>query len=150
MKAGYSLAAAVVFQTALLIYAVAVVVDLERTVTSLAASMPAETSEVHVLPSVNTGIDESRLRMVIRDELVNRVPAQARAEPASPPRRSTPGEIDAVEAHLAAIVGSGFIDQRELDLVQLEIARLDAVARRKMFTRLIGSINSGQVRIAFN
>jgi len=104
-------------------------------------------------------LDEAELRRVIREEMAaagmgrasaSAEPAPAAAQPAaaqaaaSPPVPvSSPEQVDFVNRRMDDYIRAGVISQSEMTRLQIDIARLDPVARRAAMQKLVRAMNSG-------
>ncbi|MBD3648894.1 MAG: hypothetical protein HUJ31_15915 [Pseudomonadales bacterium] len=144
---------AIVLQTFALVYLVIQTVETnERLETLVVTVSEGQGTEVPVELTTSAGqnFDEFQLRRVIREELAALMgqpadPAPTNARARSQP--SSPAEVQAAELALEQVVNSGYIDQSQLEAMQMQFAQLDPNAREQMFRRLTRAINNGAVRI---
>ena len=102
---------------------------------------------------VSAVIDEDRLRQIIREELVVQFEHQSSSQPqasrsaALPP--SDPVEMEArrelISQQLEYYVNVGSISDAEMQMLQIDIAKLDAEGRTEMLRELTRALNSGRL-----
>jgi len=111
------------------------------------AQSPASTSASVEAPR----IDEERLRSILREELAqehNRPVAASSPAPA-PPRNPSAAELqqrDLVAQQIEAYRSVGTITDAQMQELQADIAKLDAVSRKQMLSKLTRALNTGDIK----
>ncbi|RZV34756.1 MAG: hypothetical protein EX272_12015 [Chromatiales bacterium] len=105
--------------------------------------------------SIDVGavINEDRLRQIIREELVVQFEHQSSSRPQAS-RSAAPPPVDPVKMEarreqvseqLEYYVNVGSISDAEMQMLQIDIAKLDAEGRTEMLRELTRAINSGRL-----
>lgn len=94
-------------------------------------------------------VDEERLRAVIREELAQ-LRVEGAATPAVAPRPRNPSadlqQREVVAQQIEAYRATGAITDAQMQELQAEIAKLDDASRKQMMSKLIRSLNSGDIK----
>lgn len=101
------------------------------------------------ISSVAPGVDEDRLRAVIREEFARlHVAGEATPTVASQPRDASADRQrrELIEQQIDAYSSAGAITDVEMMELQAEIAKLDEPSRRQMMSRLVRALNSGDIK----
>lgn len=162
MKRVYAL---LIAQVLLTLFAIVKLIDIDgridshETAADRAPSAPTEfvDSQPGQTPIMTSGLHEVTLREIIREELAaNTTASLRRAEEEN--RDSglqtvdTPEyryHVERVSQRLDYFESVGEISNREMEELQAEMAKLQAADRRRMFNRLVQSMNSGRIKSLF-
>ena len=99
--------------------------------------------------AVAPGIDEQRLRAVIREEFARgQVAIEALPAAASQPRNASADRQrrEVVEQRIEAYSSAGAITEAQMAELQAEIAKLDESSRKEMMSRLVRALNAGDIK----
>ena len=109
--------------------------------------LPATTFSSRAAPAA-PGLDERRLRAIVREELAPlKAPIDvppAAAPPASPPVDLRQREV--VAQQIEAYRAMGTITDLQMQELQAEIAQLDDASRKQLMSKLLRALNSGDIK----
>lgn len=104
-------------------------------------------------PSVEVPrIDEQRLRAILREELAqehNRPVADSLPATPAPPHNPSAAELqqrDLVAQQIEAYRAVGTITDSQMQELQADIAKLDAMSRKQMLSKLTRALNTGDIK----
>jgi hypothetical protein len=132
----------------------ALVVHVFREEQPAAETLPASPPSAAIAPGAAPIVDEEWLRRIIREELAqqhNRPATEhdtSAAQPA-PPRAATAADLqrrDNIAQRIEAYAAMGAISDTQMMELQTDIARLDPAHRRQMMSKLVRSLNSGDLK----
>ena len=115
-----------------------------------AASVTAKSDEVTSIR--DRGLDEERLRQIVREELAAHSSRSSRQDPATAPdarpsdATGDPSQREHVEQQIDYYVGLGQISDNDMQRLQAGIVKLDIGARRQMMSKLVRALNSGELK----
>jgi hypothetical protein len=115
---------------------------------------PATAPKAAVASDAAPIVDEEWLRRIIREELAQQHdrPATEHNTPAgrpTPPRAATAADLqrrDNISQRIDAYAATGAITDAQMMELQADIARLDPANRRQMMSKLVRSMNSGDLK----
>jgi len=115
---------------------------------------PAQSPASAPAPVEAPRIDEARLRAILREELAqehNRPVAESlpAAPSPAPPHNPSAAELqqrDLVAQQIEAYRAVGMITDAQMQELQADIAKLDAVSRKQMLSKLTRALNTGDIK----
>jgi hypothetical protein len=132
----------------------ALVVHVFREEQLAADSRPVAAPTAVIASGTAPTVDEAWLRRIIREELArqhNRPASEHNASAAqpTPPRAATAADLqrrDNISQRIEAYAATGAITDAQMSELQADIARLDPANRRQMMSKLVRSMNSGDIK----
>jgi hypothetical protein len=121
----------------------------QRSSSTSAAAMPSASNAPTNDAAQNVG--EDRLRAIVREELARlQLSAQSNASPSIEAQPHNPPldvhQREAVAQQIEAYRGAGAITDAQMQELQADIAQLDDASRKKMMSKLIRALNSGEIK----
>lgn len=131
----------------------ALVVHVFREEQAAADVRPATAPTAAIASGAAPIVDEEWLRRIIREELAQQhnrpVEHNASAAQPAPPRAATAADLqrrDNISQRIEAYAATGAITDAQMMELQADIARLDPANRRQMMSKLVRSMNSGDIK----